>query len=65
MIKFLEKNKIQFGIHYPKSINKIDSLKKIFYKKVFNNAENLAKKCLSLPIEPTLSKKEIQYIVKN
>jgi len=64
LIKFLEKNKIQFGIHYPKSINKIDSLKKFFTKKVFNNAENLAKKCLSLPIEPTLSKKEIQYIVK-
>ena len=33
-------------------------------KKVFRNAENLAKKCLSLPIEPTLSKKEVQYIVK-
>ena len=64
LIKFLKNNKIQFGIHYPKSINKIDSIRKYFKKKKFLNAENLAKKCLSLPIDPTLTKKEIKYITK-
>ena len=48
----------------PKSINQIDSLKKIFGKMKFKNSEYLAKKCFSVPIEPTLNKKEIQKIVK-
>ena len=59
-----KQNNIQFGFHYPKSINQIDSLKKIFVKKKFKNSEYLAKKCFSIPIEPTLSNKEIHKIVK-
>jgi dTDP-4-amino-4,6-dideoxygalactose transaminase len=64
LINLFKQNNIQFGFHYPKSINQIDSLKKYFRKNSFKNSENLAKKCFSIPIEPTLSKKEISKIVK-
>jgi len=64
LMNLFNKNNIQFGFHYPKSINQLDSLKKIFKKKNFKNAEYLAKKCFSIPIEPTLSRKEIHKIVK-
>jgi len=64
LINLFKKNNIQFGFHYPKSINQIDSLKKMFRNKRFKNSENLAEKCFSIPIDPTLSKKEISKIVK-
>ena len=64
LINLFDKNNIQFGFHYPKSINQIDSLKKIFENNRFVNSETLAKKCFSIPIDPTLSKKEISKIVK-
>ena len=63
LINLFNKNYIQFGFHYPKSINQIDSLKKIFKNNKFVNSETLAKKCFSIPIDPTLSKKEISKIV--
>ena len=50
LIKKLNKNKIQFGFHYPKSINQLSALKKFFKNQKYPNSENLAKKCLSLPI---------------
>ena len=64
LINLFDKNNIQFGFHYPKSINQIDSLKKIFENNRFVNSETLAKKCFSIPIDPTLSKKDISKIVK-
>jgi dTDP-4-amino-4,6-dideoxygalactose transaminase len=64
LINLFKKNNIQFGFHYPKSINQIDSLKGLFRNKRFKNSENLAKKCFSIPIDPTLNKKEISKIVK-
>lgn len=63
LINLFNKNQIQFGLHYPNSINQIDSLKKFFINKKFVNSENLAKKCFSLPIDPTLNKKDIAKIV--
>ena len=47
-----------------KSINQIDALKKIFKRKKYPNSENLAKKCFSIPIDPTLNRKDISKIVK-
>ena len=64
MIKLFNQNNIQYGFHYPKSINQIDSLKKIFKKYKFINSEQLAKECFSIPIDPTLKKNEITKIVK-
>ena len=64
LIRELNKNKIQYGLHYPKSINQLNALKKLFHNQTFPNSENLAKKCISLPIDPTLSLKEIYKIIK-
>lgn len=64
LIDKLKRNKIQYGFHYPNSINKLPALKKIFNKQQFPIAENLAKKCISLPIDPTLEKNEIDKIIK-
>ena len=64
LISFFKKYNIQYGFHYPKSINQIDSLKKIFIKESYKNSEHLAKKCFSIPIDPTLNKKDISKIVK-
>ena len=63
LVNLFKKHKIQYGFHYPKSINQIDSLKKIFKNNKYINSENLAKKCFSIPIDPTLNKKQILKIV--
>ena len=64
LINLFNKNNIQFGFHYPKSINQIDSLKKYFKNQNYYNSEYLAKKCFSIPIDPTLNKKNIAKIIK-
>tara|TARA_B100001057_G_scaffold344711_1_gene345749 strand:- start:309 stop:1391 length:1083 start_codon:yes stop_codon:yes gene_type:complete len=64
LIKKLSKNKIQYGLHYPKSINQLDVLKKFFSNEKYPNAENLAKKCVSLPIDPLLKPQEVNKIIK-
>ena len=55
LIKLLNKNKIQFGIHYPRPINKLNCFKKLFKNKKFVNSELIASNCLSIPIDPNLS----------
>lgn len=64
LAKLFNKNHIQYGLHYPNSINNIESLKKIFKKFKFINSENLANKCFSLPIDPMLKKSEVKKIIK-
>ena len=64
LVNLFKQNNIEFGFHYSKSINQIASLKSMFKKNNYINSENLAKKCFSIPIDPTLSKKEILKIVK-
>lgn len=64
LINLFNKNNIEFGFHYPKSINKIDALKSMFKNNNFTNSESLAKNCFSIPIDPNLTKKEILKIVK-
>ena len=63
LISYLDKNMIQYGFHYPNSINQLDCFKKYFGKKRYQNAENLAAKGISLPIDPNLNQKQIKYIV--
>ncbi len=62
LIKYLKKNSIQFGIHYPLSINKLKCFKNIFKNKKFINAEYISSHCLSLPIDPYLTKKNQKKI---
>ena len=64
MVNLFKKNNIEFGFHYPKSINQIEALKSMFKRNKYINSEDLSKKCFSIPIDPTLSKKEILKIVK-
>ena len=64
LIKLLDKNKIQYGFHYPKAIHQLDVFKKTFGKQRFKNAENLAKNSLSIPIDPNLKIKDMRKIVK-
>ena len=64
LIKLLNKNRIQFGFHYPYAIHQLNVFKKTFRNKKFKNAEILAKESISLPIDPYLSKKNLKLIVK-
>ncbi len=61
--KLLNYNNIQYGYHYPQSINQLDSLKKFFKQKKFSNAEKIANNCMSIPIDPTLDQKDINKII--
>lgn len=61
---FLTKNKIPFGRHYPFAIHQLSCFKKKFGNQKYKIAEDLAKKCISLPINPLLKKKEIKKIIK-
>ena len=63
-INYMIKNKIQTGIHYPHTINQMKYFKKNFNRKKFPNSEKLAKNCVSLPIDPMLTSKEVNYIIK-
>ncbi len=64
LTKLLKKNNIQFGFHYPYPIHKLQALRKLFMKQKYRNAEILAKKGISLPIDPNLSKKNQDKIIK-
>ena len=57
----MQKNKISFGIHYPRAIHQLNAFKK-YFKKRFKNAEQLASNSISLPIDPNLSKKNVLKI---
>jgi len=63
LINLFNAKKIQYGFHYPNPIHKLDALKKIFKNEKYINAERLAKKCISIPIDPLLKKKDIIKIV--
>ena len=64
LIKKLKANKIEVGIHYKTSLNKLKYYKSKFRNFSFPNAENLANKCLSLPIDPLMTKNEQNRIIK-
>ena len=64
LIKLLNKNKIQYGFHYPNAIHQLDVFKKLLGKNKFKNAEKLAKDSISIPIDPNLKSNDIKRIVK-
>jgi dTDP-4-amino-4,6-dideoxygalactose transaminase len=61
---YLIANRIEFGLHYPHSINQMKFFKENFGIKKFKNADALANECVSLPIDPMLTTKEVNYIIK-
>ena len=60
--KYLDKNKIQYGYHYPKCIHELEVFKKENKGSKFPNSELISKKGISLPIDPNLSKQDLNYI---
>lgn len=62
--KFLHKNHIDSGIHYPYTIDNLKSFKN-FRKKSFKNqnALRIANQSLSIPIDPYLTKNELKRII--
>jgi dTDP-4-amino-4,6-dideoxygalactose transaminase len=64
LIKLFHNNNIEYGFHYPKSLNKLNALKNYFINKKYLNSETLANECISLPIDPNLSKANIKLIIK-
>ena len=64
-IKYLDKKNIDFGFHYPFSINQLKVFRKKLTSKKYENAENLANHGISIPIDPNLNQKQLRYIVNN
>ena len=62
--ELFEKNKIQYGKHYPQPIHKLKAAKEIFRNKSYPNAENFSNFGISLPIDPNLKKFELMKICK-
>lgn len=65
LINYLNYKKIEYGLHYPHSINQMEYYKKKFKKEKFKNAEKLARTCISLPIDPMLKENEVTYIINS
>ena len=64
LIELFKKKGIGFGFHYPFAIHQLKVFKKQFKNKKFKNAERIAKEGISIPIDPNLSKKNIQIIIR-
>ena len=63
LVKYLKKNKILVQFHYPYSLNKTGALSKKIKKVRLNNSEKWAKECISLPLHPNMSNKEVKRTV--
>ncbi len=63
-LNYLKKFKIPYGFHYPYAIHKLKAFKKYCKEKNLKNAETIAKKCVSLPIDPNLNNKKLNYIIE-
>jgi dTDP-4-amino-4,6-dideoxygalactose transaminase len=65
LLKTFNKKDIQVLIHYPIPLHMQEAYKYLGYKRGdFPNVEHSAKRLLSLPIYPELTKKQIDYIVR-
>lgn len=62
-LKYLKKNNIPFGFHYPYSINNLKAFKPYCFDKNLKIADLIGKNCVSLPIHPNLKKTELNYII--
>jgi len=62
--KYLEKNDIDTAIHYPIPIHKQEAYIKQYGNIKLPMTEKYSKEILSLPINPHMTKKEINYVIK-
>jgi len=62
-VKALEKEGIGTGVHYPRPLHKQPVFVKMYGEKKLSVSEDIAKRILTLPVYPSLSKKELKNIV--
>ena len=63
LAKYLRKNKIPVQFHYPYSLNNTGALSKKIKKVRLTNSEKWSKECISLPLHPNMSIKEVKKTV--
>ncbi|KZX10693.1 DegT/DnrJ/EryC1/StrS family aminotransferase [Methanobrevibacter curvatus] len=63
-VKFLNDNGVGTGIHYPIPIYKQEYYKSIGYNDNLLNTEDATKSVISLPVHPSLTLDDLNYIVK-
>ena len=61
---FLKKNRVDTAIHYPIPIHKQNAYKKKFKNIYLPMTEKFSKEILSLPINPHMTMKEVNYVIK-
>jgi len=62
-LNYLKKFKIPYGFHYPYVIHKIKAFKKYCIDKNFKNSILIAERGVSIPMDPFLKKKQLNYII--
>lgn len=63
LVKYLNENGIQTGLHYPTIIPQQDAYIECRTEK-YTVAKDLASRCFTLPMCPTLTEKDISYVCK-
>ena len=63
-LNYLTKYKIPYGFHYPYTIHNLPAFKKFCKDKKFKNSIQIAKCGVSIPIDPFLNKKQLDFIIK-
>ncbi|RLI93726.1 MAG: aminotransferase DegT [Candidatus Altiarchaeales archaeon] len=61
-VRYLSKNEIGYGIYYPKTICNQPLYRKLNLYERFSVAERIAKMVVSLPVHPSLSTNDLDYI---
>lgn len=65
LLEHLKSRGIGCSIYYPKPLHLCESFRRMGYKKGdFPVAEKISREVLSLPIHPSLSKRELEFIIK-
>ena len=52
-----------YGFHYPYAIHKLEVIKKYCIDKNFKNSILIAERGVSIPMDPFLNKKKLDYII--
>tara|TARA_B110000037_G_C17125658_1_gene507945 strand:+ start:5521 stop:6639 length:1119 start_codon:yes stop_codon:yes gene_type:complete len=65
LLKYMELNNIQCGIHYPIPLHKLDAYPELkSQENNLNNCSDISNKIVSLPMFPELKEEEINYVVE-
>ena len=64
-IMFMKDKSIEVGKNYPLPLTKQNAFKKFTNKNHYKNADNFANKVATLPLNPFLTKKDQNRIIKN